>query len=41
MKEEFGPGPEESSNGYRYEDHLPRAVNEGFGVDRKPKTGRV
>jgi hypothetical protein len=41
MKAEVGPDPDESSYGYRYEDHLTRAVNEGFRVDRKPKTGRV
>ena len=41
MKEEFGPGPEESPYGYRYDDHLTQAMNKGFGVDRKPKTGHV
>ena len=41
MKEEFGLGLDESPYGYRYEDHLTWAKNEGFGVDRKPKAGRV
>ena len=41
MKEEFGPGLDESPYGYRYQDHLKRVVNEGFGVDRKPRTGHV